>query len=296
MPLSLVWFKRDLRVHDHAALTLAAERGRVLPLYIWEDEQLTHPEYSSTQLTLTNDALAHLSGDLARLGAPLHVRHGEAASVIAALQAQYGFTAIYAHQETGKRRQLRPRPPRARLGPRAGPPLSRTAAERRDPPPTRPEHLGGRMGGPHGRPAAARPGTAGRSGRAALCAAPATRGGPPAPHADAPLARRDLRGDARPRDAAQLPDGARRELHARDEFPAERRARLLAPQPAPHDGHRQPADRGARHPATPRGRARRRRHRPALAAVPAHASRAACTGTATSCSAWRASRTWNSTR
>ena len=36
----LVWFKRDLRVHDHPALTLAAGLGRVLPLYIAEPDTL----------------------------------------------------------------------------------------------------------------------------------------------------------------------------------------------------------------------------------------------------------------
>ncbi len=99
--LSLVWFKRDLRLSDHAALSMAAARGEVLPLYIWEDEQLSHPEFSASHLSMTADALAELNTGLTRLGAPLHVRRGEAASVIAALHAEYAFTAVYAHQETG---------------------------------------------------------------------------------------------------------------------------------------------------------------------------------------------------
>ena len=99
--LSLVWFKRDLRLNDHPALSLAAARGAVLPLYIWEDEQLSHPEFSASHLSMTNDALEELDTALTKLGAPLHVRRGEAASVIAALHAEHGFTAIYAHQETG---------------------------------------------------------------------------------------------------------------------------------------------------------------------------------------------------
>jgi deoxyribodipyrimidine photo-lyase len=35
-PVQLVWFKRDLRVFDHAPLAQAARRGPVLPLYIAE--------------------------------------------------------------------------------------------------------------------------------------------------------------------------------------------------------------------------------------------------------------------
>ena len=33
-PTSIVWFERDLRLNDHAALTAAAERGRVLALFV----------------------------------------------------------------------------------------------------------------------------------------------------------------------------------------------------------------------------------------------------------------------
>ena len=80
---------------------MAAACGAVLPLYIWEDEQLNHPEFSASHLSMTNDALTELNSGLTRLSAPLHVRRGEAASVIAALHAEQGFTAIYAHQETG---------------------------------------------------------------------------------------------------------------------------------------------------------------------------------------------------
>ncbi|MDZ7822936.1 MAG: deoxyribodipyrimidine photo-lyase [Ahrensia sp.] len=34
--VQVVWFKRDLRIHDHAALAAAASRGKILPLYIIE--------------------------------------------------------------------------------------------------------------------------------------------------------------------------------------------------------------------------------------------------------------------
>ncbi len=32
----VVWFKRDLRIDDHAPLTTAAKQGAVLCLYIYE--------------------------------------------------------------------------------------------------------------------------------------------------------------------------------------------------------------------------------------------------------------------
>ena len=33
-PPTLVWFRRDLRLSDHAALTEAAKRGPVIPVFI----------------------------------------------------------------------------------------------------------------------------------------------------------------------------------------------------------------------------------------------------------------------
>jgi deoxyribodipyrimidine photo-lyase len=34
--LTIVWFKRDLRIADHRPLVMAAQAGPVLPLYIAE--------------------------------------------------------------------------------------------------------------------------------------------------------------------------------------------------------------------------------------------------------------------
>ncbi|MGI8748781.1 MAG: FAD-binding domain-containing protein, partial [Deinococcus sp.] len=97
----LVWFKRDLRLHDHAALSGAAARGPVLPLYIYEPEQLGHPEFHPSHLSVLNDALTELGDGLARLGAPLIIRRGEALEVVRELYREYGLAALWAHQETG---------------------------------------------------------------------------------------------------------------------------------------------------------------------------------------------------
>ena len=36
--ITIVWFKRDLRIHDHVPLAEAARTGPVLPLYIVEPD------------------------------------------------------------------------------------------------------------------------------------------------------------------------------------------------------------------------------------------------------------------
>ena len=41
----LLWFKRDLRIHDHPALVRAADGGRaVLPVYVAEPAYWALPE------------------------------------------------------------------------------------------------------------------------------------------------------------------------------------------------------------------------------------------------------------
>ena len=45
--VQVVWFKRDLRIHDHAALTAAVDTGApVLPLYVVEPSLIAHPHTS----------------------------------------------------------------------------------------------------------------------------------------------------------------------------------------------------------------------------------------------------------
>jgi len=111
---TIVWFKRDLRVADNAALAAAASRGPVLPLWIIEPEQWRCPEASARQFLFQAECAAELRADLAALGQPLVVRVGEAVPVLRSLAASHGVGAIEAHQEsTGLRDYARDRAVRA---------------------------------------------------------------------------------------------------------------------------------------------------------------------------------------
>ncbi len=99
--LQIVWFKRDLRVADHAALAAAAGRGPVVPLYIVEPELWRQPDASGRQWRFARASLDELRQRLARLGQPLVVRVGDAVEVLAALHAATPLAAVHSHQETG---------------------------------------------------------------------------------------------------------------------------------------------------------------------------------------------------
>lgn len=96
-----MWFKRDLRVVDHPALTRAAALGAVVPCYIIEPDYWALPDTSARQWAMTAEALIDLRDQLGRIGAPLVVRTGEAVDVLARLCQRHKVTRIVSHQETG---------------------------------------------------------------------------------------------------------------------------------------------------------------------------------------------------
>lgn len=99
--LQIVWFKRDLRVHDNRALALAAERGPVLPIYVVEPDLWQQPDMSGRQWGFAAESLSELQRDLAGCGQPLVIRVGDAVEVFNIVLEQYGVAALWSHEETG---------------------------------------------------------------------------------------------------------------------------------------------------------------------------------------------------
>lgn len=98
----LVWFKRDLRLADHAPLVEAAKRGPCLCLYVYEPEVFATPEHDSSHLVFVNESLAELRAGLRKLGSDLFLRTGRMPDVLAELHAEHRFAAVWAHEETGQ--------------------------------------------------------------------------------------------------------------------------------------------------------------------------------------------------
>ncbi len=95
-----MWFKRDLRVHDHAPLVEAAARGEVLPLYVVEPSLWRAEDASARQWRFVADSLHDLGTRCARLGSPLRIVVGEAVEAFEALRRRAEF-GLWAHEETG---------------------------------------------------------------------------------------------------------------------------------------------------------------------------------------------------
>jgi hypothetical protein len=99
--IELVWFKKDLRVEDHAALTTAAQHGAVLALWIYEDAVITAEDFDARHLGFANECLAELEQNLQAMGVQLLRRRGDAVQVLEELWQQTHFSRIHSHQETG---------------------------------------------------------------------------------------------------------------------------------------------------------------------------------------------------
>ncbi len=98
---ALVWFKRDLRLADHAPLAAAAACEAAAGLFVVEPDWLASAEFDAQHLAFTLAALAPLRAELAARGLPLLVRVGPMPQVLLQLQRQFDFTHLFSHEETG---------------------------------------------------------------------------------------------------------------------------------------------------------------------------------------------------
>lgn len=89
--MNLVWLRRDLRLHDHAALHLAlAEPGPVQPLFVFDKEILerfTNPR--DHRLSFIADALCNIDKELRARGGRLWVFHGNPVEILPKLTASH---------------------------------------------------------------------------------------------------------------------------------------------------------------------------------------------------------------
>lgn len=100
--MNLVWFKKDLRAHDHAPLAEAIASAQTVGLFIFEPEWYKSPEFSPDHLRFAVESLENLIHELSAKGVPFIIRHGTALEVFKDLHSQHGILKVFAHQETGQ--------------------------------------------------------------------------------------------------------------------------------------------------------------------------------------------------
>ena len=138
--LDILWFKRDLRLRDHAPLQTAITAGRIAParplllLYCFEPSLLADPNYDTRHWRFVYESLVDLNQQLASIppkpaskipalahewlpfsfddepvpapptGTPVvWIFHREVIDVLTALHTQFTIHTLYSHEETGIR-------------------------------------------------------------------------------------------------------------------------------------------------------------------------------------------------
>ncbi|WP_374337864.1 deoxyribodipyrimidine photo-lyase/cryptochrome family protein [Methyloversatilis sp.] len=99
--MQIVWFKRDLRVTDHAPLSLAAAAGPVLALYVYEPRLLAEPDVDARHLGFLNEALDDLCRRLQALGLNLLRLCGDLPALLDRLHTAGRIDGLWSHEETG---------------------------------------------------------------------------------------------------------------------------------------------------------------------------------------------------
>ena len=99
---SVVWFRRDLRLHDHPALTEAARSGApVAPLFVIDPALLRGRFASANRTWFLLGAVRALSDSLAARGSHLFVRVGRATEVVPAFARDVGAGSVLVSREIG---------------------------------------------------------------------------------------------------------------------------------------------------------------------------------------------------
>ena len=101
----LIWYRNDLRLHDHEPLTYALKQGAiVIPLYCFDDRQFGQtsfgfPKTGAFRSQFLLESVADLQKSWQSRGSDLTIRRGLPEVVIPALVEQWGITDVYYHQE-----------------------------------------------------------------------------------------------------------------------------------------------------------------------------------------------------
>lgn len=101
MRYSLVWFKRDLRWQDHAALTAAAQQGAVRCIYVVEPDIWAQADAALQHFEFVRESLQALDQHLRLLGGGIEIHTGTMPEVLSAIWAEAPFAGLYSHEETG---------------------------------------------------------------------------------------------------------------------------------------------------------------------------------------------------
>jgi deoxyribodipyrimidine photo-lyase len=101
----LIWFRNDLRLHDHEPLHRAMQAGAaIIPVYCFDPRQFDQtafgfPKTGACRAQFLIESVAALRQSLRQLGSDLIVRQGQPEAILPGLAQEFGCDRVYWHAE-----------------------------------------------------------------------------------------------------------------------------------------------------------------------------------------------------
>lgn len=106
----IVWFRRDLRLHDQPALTAACQEcDEVIPLFVFDEPLLQSHEFGSACVNFMLGCVKSLGSSLAGLGLPLQWRRGEPVEEVVDAAREWKANIVYWNRDYEPRAKTRDR-------------------------------------------------------------------------------------------------------------------------------------------------------------------------------------------
>ena len=98
--INISWFRRDLRLHDNAALFHAlSENIPVLPLFIFDTQILDELDANDKRVQFIHQALRQMEEQLNNLSSGLHIMHGTALECLQQLTTVYEIGTVFTNHD-----------------------------------------------------------------------------------------------------------------------------------------------------------------------------------------------------
>lgn len=91
----IVWFRKDLRIHDNPALWEAAQQGIVIPVFIWSEEEELDYQSSEASRWWLHHSLHALQKKFESKGLALTVRRGNSLQQLTEISKQTNADAVF---------------------------------------------------------------------------------------------------------------------------------------------------------------------------------------------------------
>ena len=101
----ILWYRNDLRIHDHEALAKAAEKTpHVVPVYIFDprifrEDDLGFLKTGNLQHQFLNESVENLRENLQKIGSNLIIKTGFPEDILPALAQEIGADEVYTSEE-----------------------------------------------------------------------------------------------------------------------------------------------------------------------------------------------------